>query len=116
MGAVNNAEDGNLTVGWHTIRSRMPPVPTGGPSISHNSLDGKYYLLTGGKEVNIVRTSDFLSWELSSQTPFINPSPDDAVVSPYAGFHEVVAERGFDLMSADWKRWDWNSNDADVCC
>ena len=39
----------------------------------------------------------------------------DGQVSPYANFPAVAAARGF-LPMENTTRWDWNSNDADVCC
>ena len=36
-------------------------------------------------------------------------------VSPFAGFPAVAEARGFGPME-NTSRWDWNSNDADVCC
>lgn len=114
--AVSNGTDGNLTVGWHVIDSKKPSAPSGGPSIRHNTLDNKYYVITGGTNVDLVRTSDFKTWESSKNAPFIKPTPADAQVSPFAAFPKVANERGFDPMNEDWTRYDWNSNDADVCC
>jgi hypothetical protein len=66
--------------------------------------------------VELVRTRDFKTWEHSPNAPFIKPTPKDGTVSPFAGFPAVASARGFDPMAADTSRWDWNSNDADVCC
>merc|ERR1740117_596849 len=39
----------------------------------------------------------------------------DGTVSEFAGFPAIAAARGFEPME-NTTRWDWNSNDADVCC
>jgi hypothetical protein len=35
--------------------------------------------------VELVRTRDFKTWERSPNAPFIQPSPADGTVSPFAG-------------------------------
>ena len=58
-------------------------------------------------------------WHVGHGTPnrpFIQPTPLDGQIAPYAGFPSVAAARGFLPMQNDTRRWDWNSNDADVCC
>ena len=44
------------------------------------------------------------------------PGPGDGAISPYAGFAHDAARKKFPVMSRDIGAWDWNSNDADVCC
>ena len=66
--------------------------------------------------VDLVRTADFHTWESSPNSPFVAPHSYDANVSSYAGFPAVAKDRGFLPMHADYTKWDWNSNDADVCC
>ena len=46
----------------------------------------------------------------------IAPTPADANIAPFAGFAANAARKRFDLNHNNWQAWDWNSNDADVCC
>jgi hypothetical protein len=115
----NAAADGDLTQGWKAVEGEKPPKVNGGPSIRYSELDGYYYSILGGHTVDLFRTKDFQTWEQSSAT-FIAPSAADAQVSNFAGFNASVAvARNFTPNMEgpqNYKRWDWNSNDADVCC
>ena len=92
------------------------------PSIRYSELDGYYYAILGGHTVDLFRTKDFRAWEAApkANTPWIASSAADARVSNIAGFDAAVAAaRHFtpDMEGpVNYKRWDWNSNDADVCC
>ena len=80
-------------------------------------MDNLYYILEGGHTIELIRTRDFKTWERSPHAPFIAPSPADGLVAPFNGFPAVAAARGFGPMATpNTDRWDWNSNDADVCC
>jgi hypothetical protein len=113
--AINNAADGDLTAGWSAIPGAAEPPLNGGPSMRWNPLDGLYYAILGGTHVELVRTANFQTWERSKNAPFIEPTMADGLVSPFAGFPGVAVARGFTPMK-NTSRWDWNSNDADVCC
>ena len=113
--ALNNNADGDLTQGWFPIPGAIDPPDNGGPSIRWNPLDSMYYAILGGTHVELIRTRDFKVWERSPNRPFIEPSPADGTIAPYAGFPELAQARGFVPME-NTSRWDWNSNDADVCC
>jgi hypothetical protein len=133
---VNDAADGNLTRGWSVVESTAPPGGAcGGPSFTYSPEDDHFYILTGGRTVQLFRTLNFSAWAESSPSPFIAPSPEDGLVAPFAGFPAVAAtEKGsppqahvnvpepfpfvpFDpVWTANWSSWALNSNDADVCC
>ena len=108
----------DLSTGWKVITSTtVPDAPSGGPSIRYNPVDRRHYVITGGRMVYLVRTRDFETWESSPNAPFIMHTEADAKVSPFAGFPAVQEARGFGPMAGNnWSRWDWNSNDAYVCC
>jgi hypothetical protein len=53
------------------------------------------YAILGGHHVELIRTKDFKSWERSVNAPFIQPSPGDGMISPFAGFPEIAHQRGF---------------------
>lgn len=133
--AINNAADGNLTSGWSVVDSRPPPNgSSGGPSFTYSPLDDHYYILTGGRVVQLFRTTDFSTWEESTPAPFIFPSAGDELVSPYNGFASVAKTKGsppqahvgvpepfpFVPFNPVWitnrTAWDVNSNDGDFCC
>jgi len=117
--ALNNAPgDGDLTRGWFAVPGVNNDfgAPAGGPSIRWNPLDGMYYIIEGGRTVELVRTADFKTWERSPNRPFVAPSVGDAQVAPFAGFPATAAALLFPPMAAHRSAWDWNSNDADVCC
>ena len=40
----------------------------------------------------------------------------DGAVAPFAGFASDAVRKDFPVMEKDVPAWDWNSNDADVCC
>jgi len=132
---VNDAPDGDLSRGWRVVQSTPPPRGSGGgPAFTYSDADDFFYILTGGHWVQLFRTRDFVSWQESSPAPFIFPSADDALVSPFAGFAAAAAAKGsppqrrvgvpenfpfvpFDpVWTANWTAWDRNSNDADFCC
>ena len=119
---VNNAKDGDLTKGWAVLKNATPPTENDGPSIRYSELDGFYYAILGGRTVDLYRTRDFINWERAptANTPWIASSAADAQVSNIAGFNAQVAEARFfspDMVGpSNYTRWDWNSNDADVCC
>ena len=114
---INDNADGDLTHGWVRLNSTIaPPALRGGPSIRYNPLDKKFYAITGGSKVFLTRTSDFMYWEQSPNQPFIQPSARDATISSLNGFPAVAESSGFLPMHDNYSRWDWNSNDADVCC
>ena len=85
------------------------------PAVKYVPNDGYYYVIFAGAPfVYLIRTRDFLSWE-QPQQPFIQPSSDDNQTSQYVGNPTTMARNG----PSWWKtlsRWDWNSNDADMCC
>lgn len=133
---VNDAADGNLTRGWSLVESTAPPGGScGGPSFTYSPADDYFYILTGGRTVQLFRTLNFSSWTESSPSPFLAPSAEDALVSPYAGFPAVAStQKGsppqahvgvpepfpfvpFDpVWGTNWTAWAINSNDADFCC
>lgn len=119
---VNNAKDGDLTKGWEVIKGAINPRENGGPSIRYSELDGFYYAILGGHTVDLYRTTDFKTWASApkTNTPWIESSAADAQISNIAGFNSDVAKtRKFapDMAGpSNYSRWDWNSNDADVCC
>ena len=134
--AINAGDGSDLSTGWVLLQgTKAPPAPSGGPMIVYSPYDFYYYILTGGKNVFLYRTLDFQTWVESSPSPFIAPSEEDALVSPYSGFpsaslikgsppnsHVGVAEpfprRPFSpyWMGANWSAWSKNSNDGDMCC
>eukprot|EP01062_Namystynia_karyoxenos_P003265 TRINITY_DN1115_c0_g1_i1.p2 TRINITY_DN1115_c0_g1~~TRINITY_DN1115_c0_g1_i1.p2 ORF type:complete len:358 (+),score=94.89 TRINITY_DN1115_c0_g1_i1:63-1076(+) len=113
MFMLNNNADGDLTHGWFPAPNATGPhAATGGPSIRFEN--GYYYVITGGHTVYLARSRDLRNWE--PPVVMVQPSPADAAVAPYVGFPEDASRKDFDPMHANWKDWDWNSNDADVCC
>ena len=70
--------------------------------------------ITGGHHVELARSRDLQDpWQ---SVTMIQPTPDDAKIAPYAGFPERAGRLGFATNAHHWQAWDWNSNDADVCC
>ena len=117
----NAATDGDLSMGWMAVPNAVWPAPRGGPSIRYSALDANYYVLLGGDTVRLFRTKDFQRWESPPQGnyPFIAPRAADGNISQIAGFTaQRAAERGFApaMAGANFSKWDWNSNDGDVCC
>ena len=101
-------------------RTRLPPLPAAQglgacPAVKFLPSDQHYYIaFAGAPFVYLVRTRDFVTWEQPAQ-PFIQPSQDDANASPLVGNPETMAAHA----PGWWRtlsRWDWNSNDADMCC
>ncbi len=113
---ISNAKNGDLTRGWMPIPGARDPPVNGGPSLRWNPIDSMYYCILGGHHVELLRTRDFVSYERSKNAPFIEPTVEDGQIAPFAGFPKVAESRGFLPMANDTSRWDWNSNDADVCC
>lgn len=111
---LNNAPDGNLTSGWFKPDQVAPHAPSGGPSIRF--ANGHYYVITGGRTVELYRSPDLKNWTASPHNPMIHPTPADAKVAPYAGFPDSWQRKGFGPNMDNWQAWDWNSNDGDVCC
>jgi hypothetical protein len=89
---INNSPDGDLTKGWEPIPgvNNHFGAPSGGPSLRWNPLDSMYYIIEGGTTVELIRTRDFKTWERSPNRPFIQPSPEDGMVSPFAGFPAIA--------------------------
>jgi hypothetical protein len=131
------SEDGNLTHGWQIVNGTAAPhgAPCGGPSFRYNPTDGRYYILTGGREVYLYRSSDLQNWEESNPSPFIVPTAGDGLISNLTGFTAAEAARkGSPPNSSpgvrepyafvpflpdwrdNWRAWSKNSNDADMCC
>lgn len=76
---INNAQDGNITRGWVHANATAPKgAPAGGPSMRFS--DGYYYVITGGKTVNLYRSPDLRTWVASPHNPMIHPTPADAKV------------------------------------
>mmetsp|Transcript_1515 Transcript_1515/g.3944 ORF Transcript_1515/g.3944 Transcript_1515/m.3944 type:complete len:359 (+) Transcript_1515:48-1124(+) len=119
---VNDNADGDLSRGWVAAAgSKAPHAPSGGPSIRYEG--GKYYVITGGKTVVVCRSADLGMTDAWNCTTMINPTgkggaagPGDAAVAPYVGFAKDAARKHFAVMQQNVSDWDWNSNDADVCC
>ena len=115
---INNSTDGNLTTGW-IVAPGSSKGPCGGPSVRWapepgNSSRGYYYRITGGHHVALARSRDLRDpWQ---SVTMIQPTPADANVSRFAGFPESAGRKNFAVNHAHWAAWDWNSNDADVCC
>lgn len=133
--AINNNADGDLTQGWTLLPDTAAPpgAPCGGPSMRFSPTDNFYYILTGGREVYLYRTQDFKNWEESSPSPFISPSAEDALISPFSNFAAVATVKGsppnkyvgvpepfprrpFVPYWGNWTAWARNSNDGDICC
>jgi hypothetical protein len=131
---VNDASDGNLTRGW-VVPGGTTAGPCGGPSVrwapepgsssssnnsnnSNSSLGrpGYYYRITGGRTVALARSRDLGVSSPWQSVNMISPTPEDANVSRFAGFAQRAAGLGFGLNHDHWDAWDFNSNDADVCC
>ena len=128
---INNNVDGDLTHGWVSVGgSRGGPLPgpakaphasSGGPSIRHEA--GHYYVITGGRTVELCRSTDLGASDPWNCTVMVKPTgkggatgPGDGAVSPYGGFARDQVRKGFPVMTNEVAAWDWNSNDADVCC
>ena len=97
------------------------------PSIRYLPSDGHYYVLTGGHNIWMLRSSDLQAWEQPASRPFIAPSAGDgAVASPALGNPATIdasdawySSNGLNTtreMLAHLADWDHNSNDADMCC
>lgn len=132
---VNDAPDGNLTHGWSIVTSNAPPgASCGGPSFTYNPVDDYFYILTGGRVVQLFRTLDFLNWTESRLAPFIYPSAGDALIADVNGFSAVSTIKGSPpqkyvnvpedfpfipfnpVWMSNWTSWSLNSNDGDFCC
>jgi hypothetical protein len=132
---VNNNADGDLTHGWVPAgpKSKSPHAPGGGPSIRFEA--GYYFVITGGQTVMLCRSKDLGAsdpWDCKVMiappyhhskaagggVPTVGPNvgTGDAKVAPYAGFPANAARKNFPVLEKDLSGWDWNSNDADVCC
>ena len=92
-----------------------------GPSIRHEN--GRYYVITGGRTVYLCRSKDLGHTDPWVCSIMVNPTdrggaagPGDGAVAPYAGFAKDAVRKDFPVMAHDVPGWDWNSNDADVCC
>ena len=114
---LNNNADGDLTHGWFAApNASAPHTASGGPSIRFEG--GMYYVITGGHNVMLARSADLRVWEATRT--LIAPTPGDAEVARLAGFPGKEARRkGFyaaPAMEEHYDRWDYNSNDGDVCC
>jgi hypothetical protein len=115
---INNAADGNLTKGW-VVAPGSSKGPCGGPSVRwtidpQNSSRSYYYRITGGHHVQLARSRDLRPpWQ---SVTMIVPTPEDANVAPFAGFPSSYERKGFQVNHEHWEDWDFNSNDADVCC
>ena len=48
--------------------------------------------------------------------PTLVGTQGDGAVAPFAGFAKDAVRKDFAVMEKDVPAWDWNSNDADVCC
>ena len=115
----NGTAEGNLTTGWLESPAGTGKGPCGGPSVrwapepGHASR-GYYYRITGGHTVELARSRDLQDpWQ---SVMMISPTNADANVSKFAGFPAVASELGWDLNHQYPRSWDFNSNDADVCC
>lgn len=111
---LNNNADGDLSHGWFEAPNTTTPLmPAGGPSIRWSR--GYYYVISGGHHVFLARSKDLrTNWE---STLLVQPTIADGTIASLAGFPESASRKGFDTMSGKhWVDWDWNSNDADVCC
>jgi hypothetical protein len=101
----------------------------------YNPADSFYYILTGGQQVFLYRTQDFVTWQNSNSSPFLSPSEEDALIAPYVDFSARAAIVGAPSntgvgvpapfpprpfqpywMGGNWTSWAQNNNDADVCC
>ena len=119
---VNNNADGDLTRGWvPATGSKEPHSPGGGPSIRWEG--GHYYVITGGRTVMLCRSADLGASDPWDCTVMVKPTgrggatgPGDGAIAPYVGFAKDAARKDFAVMENDVSAWDWNSNDADVCC
>ena len=119
---VNNNADGDLTHGWVPATGGKPfPAPSGGPSIRFEG--GHYYVITGGRTVMLCRSADLGATDPWNCTVMVKPTghggaagPGDGAVAPYVGFAKDAARKDFAVMQKNVSAWDWNSNDADVCC
>ena len=119
---VNNNADGDLSHGWISANQpKFRAAPGGGPSIRFEG--GRYYVITGGRQVMLCRSKDLGLKDPWQCRLMVSPTgrggalgPGDGAIAPFAGFAKDAHRKGFDVMSQHLDEWDWNSNDADVCC
>ena len=119
---VNNNADGDLTHGWVPATGSKPfHAPSGGPSIRFEG--GHYYVITGGYTVMLCRSTDLGATDPWNCTVMVKPTghggaagPYDGAVAPYVNFAKDAARKDFAVMQKNVSAWDWDRNDADVCC
>lgn len=129
---INNAgPDGDLRTGWFAaIDANVSAIPDACqcPSIKYVPADKMYYIITGGHAIWLVRSSNLANWFFPSagRRPVIKPSVMDGNISEFSGgLNNLVASDNFyrsqgknttSEMLANLADWDFNSNDADMCC
>jgi len=127
----NNAPDGDLRTGWFAaIVANVSAIPDACqcPSIKYVPADKMYYIITGGHAIWFVRSSNLANWSFPSEgrRPIIKPSATDGNISDFSGglnniaasdsFYRAMGKNTTSEMLANLADWDFNSNDADMCC
>jgi hypothetical protein len=81
---VSAAADPTIVSAWSVLNASytIPHFPDTGscPSIRH---DGEFfYYLTGGRDIQILRSRDLLNWTESNRSVILHTDPGDCVVAP----------------------------------
>lgn len=125
----NNAANGDLSSGWVLVAPAVPPFAWPDncqcPTIRACD-DGYYYVLEGGHAIWLLRSRDLQHWELppGRRAPIITPSADDgtvargwaSVIDASDRYYASIGKNTTREMLARWQDWDFNANDADMCC
>lgn len=126
---INNDAGGDLRAGWSrvdTANASAVPDACQCPSIKY--FDGFYYVLAGGHAIWLLRSQDLREWSFpaAGRRPIISHSAADGVVSTFAGaaanvaasdvFYRAQGKNTTSEMLENLWAWDFNSNDADMCC
>ena len=127
---ANDRADGELSVGWAALPRRVhaPPGLPGCPSIRFLPDDGYFYVVYSHQYTHLVRSRSLFQADDGEQPTkgggyFITASPDDGKIAPYANFAaNVLRVPNASALLQDVREnfanreWDFDSNDADVCC
>lgn len=132
MIAINVGTDGDLSVGWHLLNSSSfgigPAVGEASGCPSARFADGYYYVMGGGNNVDLVRSSNLTleSWELTPRghveqgcvrgAEDCSPGTAIASIGPlYTEYWGNGSDHGMRAFLTNMSDWNWAANDVDFC-